>query len=147
VLFYMLILLYKLMLESSDLMLFSPELRAEMKDIQDYISDYSFLQSKGIHSMTQLENSITLTEKTIRDLEAERQKISNQIRRPKSPEELAENKERRKAVSRELEPLRKQLKHAKQIREKSPHLYELLKLEHDMENRELQRKHERSYER
>ena len=96
--------------------------------------------------MIQLENSITLTEHRISELEAEWQKISNRIRRPKSPEEQAENKERRKAMSREIEPLRKHLNHARRIREKSPHLYELLKLEHDMENRELRRNYERNYE-
>ena len=145
VLFYMLVLLCKLVRENDSLMLFSPELRAEAKDIRDYLADYHFLRDNGIHTMIQLENSITLTEHRISELEAERQKISNRIRRPKSPEEQTENKERRKAVSKEIEPLRKHLNHAKRIREKSPHLYELLKLEHELENRELRRNYERNY--
>ena len=147
VFFYMLILLCRLVKENDNLMLFSPELRAEAKDIQNYLADYHFLRDNGIHTMIQLENSITLTERRISELEAERQKISNRIRRPKSTKEQAENKEHRKAMSREIEPLRKRLNHAKKIREKSPHLYELLKLEHDMESRELRRSYERNYER
>ena len=147
VLFYMLILLCKLVRENDSLMLFSPELRTEAKDIRDYLADYHFLKDNGIHTMIQLENSITLTERRISELEAERQKISNRIRRPKSPEEQAENKEGRKAISKEIAPLRKHLNQAKRIREKSPHLYELLKLEHDMESRELRRSYERNYER
>ena len=47
----------------------------------------------------------------------------------------------------QIAPLRKHLNQAKRIREKSPHLYELLKLEHELENRELRRNYERNYER
>jgi len=136
VLFYMLIMLFKIMEENSDVLLFSPELRAAEKDIRDYIDDYNFLFHNEIQTMAELETNIASNEERISRLETERQKLSNRIRRPKSPEELAQNK-----------MLRKDVKHAKRIRDKSPHLYKLLKLEHELESREIHRIREGSYER
>ena len=68
-------------------------------------------------------------------MERERSGISNRIRRPKSPNEQAENKERRKAVSKQMKPVRERLRRAERILEKSPHLYELLKQEHELEKK------------
>jgi len=139
--------LFKIMDENSDVLLFSPELRAAEKDIRDYIDDYNFLFHNEIQTMAELETNIASNEERISRLEAERQKLSNRIRRPKSPEELALNKMQRKEITKEIEPLRKDVKHAKRIRDKSPHLHKLLKLEHELESREIHRIRERSYER
>ena len=77
------------------------------------------------------------------DLERERSNISNRIRRPKSPEEQTENKERRKAVSKQMKPVRERFHRAERILEKSPHLYELLKQEHELERKARARYSER----
>lgn len=69
--------------------------------------------------------------------------ISNRIRRPKSPNEQAQNKERRKAVSRQMKPVREHLRRAERILEKSPYLYELLKQEHELEKKARVRYKER----
>ena len=61
--------------------------------------------------------------------------ISNRIRRPKSPEDDNQNKERRKAISKQMKPVREKLCRAEKILEKSPHLYELLKQEHELERK------------
>ena len=84
------------------------------------------------------ENKVQLS-----DLERERSDICNRIRRPKSPEEQAQNKERRKAVSKQMKPVREHLRRAERILEKSPHLYELLKQEHELEKKARARYKER----
>ena len=76
-------------------------------------------------------------------MECERSDLSNRIRRPKSPEEQAQNKERRKAVSGQMKPVRERLRRAERILEKSPHLYELLKQEHELEKKARARYKER----
>lgn len=129
----MIITIFKIIYEMKDTILLSPDLRAAEKDLKAYISDYHFLQNNNIRTIPELQNCITETQERIADLETERNKISNKIRRPKSPEEKAEYKEQRKVVTTEITPLRKKLKQAVKILEKSPHLYELLKTEHDLE--------------
>lgn len=143
VLFYMIITIFKIIYEMKDTILLSPDLRASEKDLKAYISDYHFLQNNNIHTIPELQNCITKTKNQIADLETERNKISNRIRRPKSPEEQADNKERRMAVTTEITPLRKKLKQAEKILGKSPHLYELLKTEHELEKKARKRYLER----
>ncbi len=133
--------------ELSDVMLLSPDLRYEVKNIQNYALDYHFLQSNDIHTVSQLEYSITETQTEIVSLEADRQKISNRIRRAKMPEDMEQFKVRRKEVTAKITPLRKKLKQAEKILEKSQHIYELLQTEHRLEKTALNKKRERSYER
>ncbi len=78
------------------------------------------------------------------DLEHERNTLSNRIRRPKSPEDENQNKETRKAISKQMKPIRERLRHAEKILEKSPHLYELLKQEHELERKARARYLDRS---
>lgn len=131
--FLIIIQTFELLKATADVMLLSSDLRHEEKNLKQFISDYRFLQDNNIRTIPELQNCITETQTQIADLEAQRNKLSNKIRRPKSPEEQSENKERRKAVTTEITPLRKKLKQAEKIFEKSPHLYELLKTEHDLE--------------
>lgn len=144
VLFYIMITVFQLAYELTDTILLSPDLRAAEKDLKAYISDYHFLQKNNIRTIPQLQNCIVETQTEISKLEAQRNKISNQIRRPKSNEEQNENKERRKAVTEKLDPLRKNLRRAMDILERSPHLYELLKNEHELEKKARARYLERS---
>ena len=55
------------------------------------------------------------------------------VRREKSPEVKAENREQRAAITTQIDPLREKLRRAKDVLEKSPHVYELLKNEHELE--------------
>ena len=76
-------------------------------------------------------------------MERERSDISNRIRRPRSQKEQTLYKERRKAVSKKMKPVREHLRRAEKILEKSPHLYELLKQEHELEKKARARYKER----
>ena len=66
-------------------------------------------------------------------LTADRQRIYNRIRRPKSEEEKEQDKAAARKISAKLKPLREELKTAKAITEHYPHILELLETERDME--------------
>lgn len=136
-LFLIVIMVAELLAELADVMLLSPELRFEVKNVQNYISDYEFLRNNDIHTIPQLEQHTEEIKKQIASLEADRQKISNKIRRAKTPEETAELKILRKEITKKITPLRKKLRHAQRILEKSPHLYELLRQEHHIERAQM----------
>ena len=141
--FYLAITAIQIVAELADVMLLSPDLRAAEKDLKELVADYHFLQEHGIHTTADLQANIEQSKAELSTLEHERSGISNRIRRPKSPEEQAQNKERRKAVSKQMEPVREHLHCAERILEKSPHLYELLKQEHELEKKARARYKER----
>ena len=124
-------------------MLLSPDLRAAEKDLKELIGDYHFLEKHGIHTTADLQANIEQSKSELSTLRRERSDISNRIRCPKSPEEQIQNKERRKAVSKQMKPVRERLRRAERILEKSPHLYELLKQEHELEKKARARYKER----
>ena len=124
--FYLVITVIQIVSELADVMLLSPDLRAAERDLKELVTDYHFLQERGIHTVTDLQANIEQSKAELSALERERSGISNRIRRPKSPEEQAQNKEHRKAVSGQMKPVREHLRRAERILEKSPHLYELL---------------------
>lgn len=143
-LFYLVITVIQIAAELADVMLLSPDLRAAERDVKEMIADYRFLRENGIHTISDLQANLDESKTELSDLEEERNRISNRIRRPKSPEEQAQNKERRKAVSKQMKPVRERLHSVKRILEKSPHLYELLKQEHELERKARARYLERS---
>ena len=96
VVFYLVITAIQIVAELADVLLLSPDLRAAEKDLKELIGDYHFLQEHGIHTVTDLQANIEQSKAELSALERERRDISNRIRRPKSPEEQAQNKERRK---------------------------------------------------
>ena len=142
--FYLVITVIQIAAELSDVMLLSPDLRAAEKDLKDLISDYHFLKENGIHTVSDLQSNIDESKAQLSDLERERKTLGNRIRRPKSSEEQVKNKERRKAISRQMKPVRERLRRAEKILEKSPHLYELLKQEHELERKARARYLDRS---
>ena len=131
--FYLVITVIQIAAELSDVMLLSPDLRAAEKDLKDLISDYHFLKENGIHTISDLQANIDESKAQLSDLERERKTLGNRIRRPKSPEEQVKNKECRKEISKQMKPARERLRRAEKISKKSPHLYELLKQEHELE--------------
>lgn len=66
-------------------------------------------------------------------MESERQKIYNRIRRPKSEVEKEQNKAVAREISAKLKPLREDLKTARSITERYPHILKLLETERAME--------------
>lgn len=145
--FYIILVLAQILKELADVMLLSPGLRFAVKDVQSYVADYGFLRNNDIHTIPQLEQHIDGYKTEISVLESERQKISNKIRRAKTPEEATELKTRRKEITKQITPLRKKFIQAKRILEKSPHLYELLQSEHRLEMTVQKKLRERSYSR
>jgi len=118
--FYLVITVIQIVAELADVMLLSPDLRAAEKDLKELVADYHFLQEHGIHTVTDLQANIEQSKAELSTLEREHSDLSNRIRRPKSPEEQAQNKERRKAVSGQMKPLRERLHCAERILEKTP---------------------------
>ena len=142
--FYLVITVIQIAAELSNVMLLSPDLRAAEKDLKDLISDYHFLKENGIHTIYDLQANIDESKAQLSDLERERKTLSNRIRRPKSLEDESQNKESRKAISKQMKPVREKLRRAEKILEKSPHLYELLKQERELERKARARYLDRS---
>ena len=82
----LLILVIELVLQTTDVILLSPDLRAAAKDLESYRADYRFLQENGIRTITQLETTIPDIQSQIDVLEAERGKADNTRRRARTPE-------------------------------------------------------------
>ena len=142
--FYIIITVIQIAAELADVMLLSPDLRAAEKDLKELIADYHFLQEQDIHTVSDLQVNIEQSRSELLTLERERSDISNRIRRPKSPEDESQNKESRKAISKQMKPVREKLRRAEKILEKSPHLYELLKQERELERKARARYLDRS---
>ncbi len=142
--FLLLITIIKLVSEVADVMLLSPDLRYAANDIKQYQQDYHFLQNNGIHTMSELEEFKQSTSEQISSLEYERSLADNVRRRAHTLEEVQAAKDRRAEITKQIEPLRKQRKHAEEILEKSPHLYELLKKERELERSAQYKQRERS---
>ena len=131
--FYLVITVIQIVAELADVMLLSPDLRAAEKDLKNLVADYHFLKENDIHTVAELKANIDESKAQLSNLEHERKELSNRIRRPKSPEDENQNKESRKAISKQMKPVRERLRRAEKILEKPPHLYELLKQEHELE--------------
>lgn len=141
--FYLVITVIQIAAELADVILLSPDLRAAEKDLKEFIADYHFMQVQNIHTVIDLQANIDDSKAHLSDLERERKTLSNRIRRPKSPEDDSKNKELRKEISNQMKPVRERLRRAEKILEKSPHLYELLKQEHELEKKARARYKER----
>lgn len=142
--FYLVITVIQIAAELADVMLLSPDLRAAEKDLKELIADYRFMQDQNIHTVADLQANIDESKAQLSDLERERKTLGNRIRRPKSPEDENQSKESRKAISRQMKPVRERLRRAEKILKKSPHLYELLKQEHELEKKARARYLDRS---
>ena len=142
--FYLVITVIQIAAELSDVMLLSPDLRAAEKDLKELVADYHFLKENDIHTVADLQANIDESKAQLSDLERKRKTLSNHIRRPKSPEDKNRNKDTRKAISRQMKPVRERLRRAEKILAKSPHLYELLKQEHELERKARARYLDRS---
>ena len=120
--------------EVKNAVIMSVELRHQVKDLTTLIEDHSFLQTTGLRTIPQLDKYIEDTQTKITELERERSLLRNKIRRETDPAVLADNKTQRSEITnKHIEPLRKNLKRAQKIREKSPRLHSLLEQELDLE--------------
>ncbi len=129
----LIILVFQLLKEVADALLLTPEMRHAAKDIKQYVADYHFLTDNQIHTTDDLAVTIEETQQKIAELEKKRSKADNKKRRATTTEDKESYKAMRKEITKEITPLRKKLKQAEDILDKSPHLYELLQKEHQAE--------------
>ena len=121
----------------------SPTMRLEMQYVKQYVADHRFLKDNNIQTTTDLKSRIAQTQAEIQKLEAERQHIRNQGRRT-DPVTKTILKGSAKAVTRQIKPLREQLKTLQRILDKSDYVYTMLETERKLE-RQIGRN--RDYER
>lgn len=125
--------------ERTDVLLLSPDLRHEAKNVKKFVSEYYFLKSEDLHTMSDIKEYIAQTESDIAELERRRQLADNKRRRAKTPEEKTQYKKERKQITEHIDPLRKKLRRVKDIYERSPRLYDLVKQESDLERQVRER--------
>ena len=127
--------------------LLSVDLRHEVKDLKQYISDYHFMKNNSIETMEDLYKDIESTKAEIARLEKQRSDIDNKRRRAKTPDDILIFKDKRKELTKQITPLRKRLKQAEKIWDKSPHLLELVKQEQSLETQAKQKIKNRDWSR
>ena len=125
----------------------SPALRQEVRKLDQTLKEYKLLCENQIDSAQELVSFIEEKSADISALEAERQKIYNRIRRPKSEDEKEQNKTAARKISAKLKPLREDLKTAMSITKRYPHILELLETERAMEIQVKTKNRERNSER
>ena len=117
----------------------SLEVRIELERLDQYTAMRDLMAENDIHTDIDLMNYIESVQSDIAALEKERQGYRNQLRREKDPEKAAALKEQAKAVSKELLPLRQQLKTAKRIEERLPVVQKALDAERQAEVNAMER--------
>ena len=132
----------------------SPEMRAEIINLDRTLEEYHFLCDQFINSAEDFVECKTEIVGKIESYEAERQHIRNQIRRAKTPEEDNSLKEQCREITKKLTPLRKQLIICGRIENKVPRLQALIEQEKQLEQGRYKYKYykqtkskQRSYER
>ena len=127
----------------------SPMMRAEVQKLDKYIEEYKFLCDNHIESPKELLSFQENLSARISELEQERYALRLKLRRVKTPEEDAALKAQAKELTKQITPLRKELKVALRIEEHIPRIKELLDAERNIELKHngLVKKKDRGYER
>lgn len=127
----------------------SPMMRAEVQKLDKYIEEYKFLCDNHIESPKELLSFQENLSARISELEQERYALRLKLRRVKTPEEDVALKAQAKELTKQITPLRKELKVALRIEEHIPRIKELLDAERNIELKHngLVKKKERGYER
>ena len=132
-------------LEETDNRPLSPQMRAEVRKLDKYTEDTQLLCEHHINTEEELILFRDGIRQQIHELEHQRSGIYNKIRRAEEPEN-SELKEQARAISKQIAPLRKQLRCANRIWERSMNKVRvLLEQEKKMEAQVMQRHEERGY--
>jgi len=97
------------------------------------LEEYEFLNRNDIHNFDDFYSVLQEIKDLMNELEKERDKISNRIRRPKPDTDIEALKQRRKEISEELKPIRKDLKIAERFEKEYPHIKQVLSVEREKE--------------
>lgn len=111
----------------------SPMMRAEMRKLDQYIEEYNLLCDNNLNSPKKLLSFQENLSSRISELEQERYALRLKLRRVKTPEEDAALKVQAKELTKQITPLRKELKVALRIEEHIPRIKELLDAERNIE--------------
>ena len=121
----------------------SPLLREALTFERQLKKEYSFLKDNGLRTASDVTAFCREMENEITALEAERSKIRNSNRRPKTPQERQEKLKAARDITKKITPLREQLKIADSALERFPKVWDLLKTEHDIEINALTKTNEK----
>lgn len=135
---YIILALFELAKQVKDFVIADVELRHEVRNIKEYISEYHFLKDEKLDTLADISNFIDKTKAEITELEHKRNLADNKKRRA-LPEEKQQYKDERKAITEHITPLRKKLKKAEQIYDKSPRLFDLIEKEYKLERKVYER--------
>ena len=114
----------------------SPAMRAEVRRLDRYLEEYRLLCDNAIESPQDFVKWREGLDSKIAALEQKRYSLRCKLRRVNSPEEETDLKDRCKAITKKITPLRKQKKIADRIEEHIPKIRELMEQERQMESGE-----------
>lgn len=137
--FYIILSLFEIARTVKDFVIADVELRHEVRNVKKYVSEYRFLQFEKLNTMADINAYINKAKAEISTLEQQRSFADNKRRRAKTPEEKQQYKDERKTITEHITPLRKKLKQAEQIYNKSPRLIDLLDREYQIERKTYER--------
>jgi hypothetical protein len=123
----------------------SPELRQELRKLEQYQKQFRLLHDESINTVPELEAFIKKLSTQIYELEEERSKTDNKRRRAKTDEETKAYYAKIRSISAQIKPIRDKLKIAKVTLETIPKIEKLFDIEREMERKVIQK--ERSKER
>ena len=113
----------------------SPELRQEIRKLEQYQKQFRLLHDEQINTVPELEAFIEKLSTQIYELEEERSKTDNKRRRAKTDEETKAYYAKIRSISAQIKPIRDKLKIAKATLESVPKLEQLLDIERSMEEK------------
>lgn len=147
VLFYLLLQLLCLTLADRELpsksLPLSPAVRQSAAMEKKLRAQYALLKSNDLHTPESIASFCNSRAREIAVLEKERQRVRNSNRRPKTDEERQEKLKMARDFSKQLAPLREDLKLAASALEDYPRVWDLLKKEHDAEMKSRNKDKER----
>lgn len=135
---YIILALFELAKQVKNFVIADVELRHEVRNIKEYISEYHFLKDEKLDTLADISNFIDKTKTEITEFEHKRNLADNKKRRA-APEKIQQYKDERKAITEHITPLRKKLKKAEQIYDKSPRLFDLIEKEYKLERKVYER--------
>ncbi len=122
----------------------SPELRQELRKLEQYQKQFRLLHDENIHTVPELEAFIGKLSMQISELEEERSKTDNKRRRAKTVEDKDMYLSEIRGISAQIKPIRDKLKTAKATLETVPKVQRLLDVEREMERKIEKRNKEKS---
>ena len=122
----------------------SPELRQEIRKLEQYQKQFRLLHDENINNVPELEAFIGNLSKQIDALDAERKRIDNKRRRAKTDEDKDMYLSEIRGISAQIKPIRDKLKIAKATLETVPKVQRLLDIEREMERKIEKRNKEKS---